>query len=102
MRPGVGLWAVAEGMGGYGGDVASGAVVASLRTVAPSVSAAQLLAEFEQRIVQVNADLRAMARARAGAILRAAPVALMVHGPHLHCAVALPALRRPRTGRRPA
>ena len=29
--------------------------------MAPSVSAAQLLSDFEQRIVRVNADLRAMA-----------------------------------------
>ena len=86
VRPDIGLWAVADGMGGYGGgDVASGAVVAALRTLAPSVTAAQLLAEFEQKIVRVNADLRAMAHARAGAILGATLVALMVHGAHFAC-----------------
>jgi serine/threonine protein phosphatase PrpC len=83
VRPEIGLWAVADGMGGYGGgDVASAAVVAALKTLAPSVSGAQLLAEFEQRIVGVNADLRAMARARAGTILGTTLVALMVHGTH--------------------
>ena len=86
VRPDIGLWAVADGMGGYGGgDVASGAVVAALRTLAPSVTGAQLLAEFEQKIVRVNADLRAMAHARAGAILGATLVALMVHGAHFAC-----------------
>jgi len=85
-RPDIGLWAVADGMGGYGGgDVASGAVVAALKTLAPPASASQLLAEFEQKIVRVNADLREMSRARDGAILGTTLVALMVHGPHFAC-----------------
>jgi len=69
VRPDIGLWAVADGMGGYGGgDIASGAVVTALKTLSPSSSAAHLLAEFEQRIIRVNADLRALAPTR-GAIL---------------------------------
>jgi serine/threonine protein phosphatase PrpC len=85
-RPDIGLWAVADGMGGHGGgDVASGAVVAALRTLAPTASASQLLAEFEQTIMRINADLRAMRRARAGAILGTTLVALLVHGPHFAC-----------------
>ncbi len=86
VRPDIGLWAVADGMGGYGGgDVASGAVVAALKTVSPSASAASLLAEFEAKIAGVNSDLRAMARARNGAILGTTLVALMVHGTHFAC-----------------
>ncbi len=85
VRPDIGLWAVADGMGGYGGgDVASGAVVAALKTVSPSASASRLLAEFEEKIVRVNSDLRAMARARA-AILGTTLVTLMVHGTHFAC-----------------
>ena len=84
--PDIGLWAVADGMGGHGGgDVASGAVVAALRTITPAASASQLLAEFEQRIVRTNADLRAMARTRAGAILGTTLVALLVHGSNFAC-----------------
>lgn len=85
VRPDIGLWAVADGMGGYGGgDIASGAVVTALKTLSPSSSAAHLLAEFEQRIIRVNADLRALAPTR-GAILGTTLAALMVHGTHFAC-----------------
>jgi protein phosphatase len=85
-RPDVGLWAVADGMGGYGGgDVASAAVVSALKTLAPSATAAQFLAEFETCIVKVNADLRAMARRRTRAIFGTTLVALMVYGNHFAC-----------------
>lgn len=85
-RPDIGLWAVADGMGGYGGgDVASGAVVGALKTLAPPASASELLADFEQIIARINADLREMGRARAGAILGTTLVTLLVHGPHFAC-----------------
>jgi len=85
-RPEIGLWAVADGMGGYGGgDVASQAVVAALKTLAPNSSATHLLADFEQEISRANSELRALARARGAAVMGTTLVALLVHGPYFAC-----------------
>jgi serine/threonine protein phosphatase PrpC len=85
-KPEIGLWAIADGMGGYGGgDVASRAVVDALGTLAPSPSAAELLGEFEQRIMRVNADLRALSLSREAAVIGTTLVALMVHRGHFAC-----------------
>ena len=84
--PEAGVWAVADGMGGYGGgDVASRAIVKSLATLEPRPSAAELLSDFERKVIAVNAELRALAKTKDAVALGATLVALLVHGGHYAC-----------------
>jgi serine/threonine protein phosphatase PrpC len=84
--PETGVWAVADGMGGYGGgDVASHAAVASLARLERRDSAADLLSDFERSVVSVNAELRALARTPDTVALGATLVALLIHGAHYAC-----------------
>ncbi|MBI2994970.1 MAG: serine/threonine-protein phosphatase [Gammaproteobacteria bacterium] len=58
MRPEIGLWAVADGMGGHAkGDVASQMVIESLRKVHEGTSLARYIDDIEDRIVDVNGRL---------------------------------------------
>ncbi len=86
-RPDIGLWAVADGMGGAtAGDVASRAVVAALDAIGEAGSAPALMAEVVRRIHAVNAELRAMALARGEDVMIGSTVAgLVIHGGHFAC-----------------
>jgi serine/threonine protein phosphatase PrpC len=85
-RPEVGLWVVADGMGGHGGgDVASSAAIAALATIEGGESASQLLARFEERMVGVNADLRALAVETARRVIGTTIAAILIHGAHYAC-----------------
>lgn len=57
-RPDIGLWVVADGMGGHNaGDVASSMIVQSLTNIARQMSPSAQLNEVEDRLREVNAAL---------------------------------------------
>lgn len=80
MRPDLGLWVVADGMGGHdAGDFASQTVCAELDKLNPSTSARGLLSAMEARVIAANAVLRETARERGpNAVIGCTLVALMI------------------------
>ena len=85
LRPEVGLWAVADGMGGHeNGALASATVVAALEGVGAARSAADLLAMLEDSVLKANETLREEIRRR-GATMGATLVVLLVHQRHFAC-----------------
>ena len=82
-RPEIGLFAVADGMGGHGGgDVASAAVVSALNGLPPPRSAKELLDDFEARIGAVNTELRDLAKARGRSIVGTTLAAVLLYETH--------------------
>ena len=64
-RPDLGLWAVADGMGGMtAGDVASQAIVRALNSLDVQPSGPAFVAEIKRRLAGVNDELRALAASR--------------------------------------
>jgi len=86
-RPDLGLWAVADGMGGHdAGDIASRLIVEELDKVAPPADAATFLSEVKARLQRANGELRAEAARRgAGKVIASTVVALLVYGRHFAC-----------------
>jgi serine/threonine protein phosphatase Stp1 len=82
-RPDLGLWAVADGVGGASaGEVASAAVCDVLATIAPGLSGDQMLAEVRERLQTVHRDLKNRA---AGGTIASTVVVLIVAGPYFAC-----------------
>ena len=86
VHPEIGLWAVADGMGGHdGGEIASSTVVQALQSIGYPASGADLLARFEDRINRANNRLNATSRARGGAIIGTTIAALLTHECYYAC-----------------
>ncbi|WHZ19886.1 MAG: T6SS protein serine/threonine phosphatase PppA [Rhodanobacteraceae bacterium] len=79
VRDEAGLWAVADGLGGHAaGDYASALIVARLAAVPRPDGVFDFIESIEDTLVDVNADLRRAAQARAVDLI-ASTVVLLVH-----------------------
>jgi serine/threonine protein phosphatase PrpC len=84
-RPDLGLWAVADGMGGHqAGELASSTLAEALNSIGKAVSASDLLARVEDRVIRANTALRREAAAR-GSLIGSTLAALLVYGQHYAC-----------------
>ena len=85
-RADLGLWAVADGMGGHdAGEVASAAVTDHLAALAPAVSLVDRRLAVHQALEQANQALLAKAEARATGTIGSTVVALAADGQAFVC-----------------
>ena len=78
-RPDIGLWAVADGMGGHqAGEVASQAIIDALAQVRFGQDHATNVASVRSRLCEVNKDLNAMAEARSTDAIIGSTVVVLV------------------------
>lgn len=85
-RPDLGLWLVADGMGGhFAGDVASQMVVSALASLDAPRSLSKFVDAVEQRLVETNARLREYAEREQTHTIGSTVVALMIRGEHAVC-----------------
>lgn len=85
VRTDLGLWAVADGMGGHDmGDLASGLIVQALDGISETRSALQLLEEAENRIFQANRQIIEISRQRGG-IIGSTVTILLISEDHFAC-----------------
>jgi serine/threonine protein phosphatase PrpC len=85
-RPAIGLWAVADGMGGHqAGDLASQIVVDALAQIVAAESPARLLQACEATLESANRAVRSVADSQGLGIIGATVATLLVYGRHFAC-----------------
>lgn len=86
-RPVIGMWAVADGMGGHAaGDVASGLLAEALAGVDTVTSGFAFLDEVREAVMQVNRTLVARAaQLPPGSLIGSTVVILLAYGGHFAC-----------------
>jgi serine/threonine protein phosphatase PrpC len=85
-RPDLGLWLVADGMGGhFAGDVASQMVVSAMQELEPPKSMSHFVDMVERQLVETNTRLRDYAEREETHTIGSTVVALLVRGEHAVC-----------------
>jgi serine/threonine protein phosphatase PrpC len=85
-RPDLGLWVVADGMGGhFAGDVASQMIVTQLDQLEPPDSLSKLVEAVEARLVDINTELRDYAAREETHTIGSTVAALLARGRHGVC-----------------
>ena len=85
-RPDLGLWLVADGMGGhFAGDVASKMVVSAMDALEPPGSLSKFVEAVEQRLIEANTRLREYAEREQAKTIGSTVVTLLVRDEHAVC-----------------
>jgi serine/threonine protein phosphatase PrpC len=86
VEPSLGLWVVADGMGGHdAGEVASTAIVEHLGTIGIASSAPDLRARFEDRLARANREIQKISMSRNGAVIGSTVAALVAYDQQFAC-----------------
>lgn len=85
-QPEVGLWAVADGVGGYeAGQLASSTVTTALASIGPAVSHSDQVARFEGRVIDANSAIHRLSDERNGAPMGSTIAAVLIFGTSYAC-----------------
>src|SRR5579863_6221484 len=85
-RPDLGLWVVADGMGGHAaGDVASQTVVECMTQVSANGSLSAMIDSAEDKLLEANRRLLALAVNQHQRTIGSTAVALLARGRHAAC-----------------